>query len=1029
LRDRIGQLEGLYNTLKEQVENCLTKAEFEAWKEDIKGQISNIIGNQQGNTNIAEILNGLHLTITTDCTKILNEKLAEIKKEIMEELLSSDSFTDDLKDILIDEYGFITADDVAGLSDALSKLTELETKLAGIEDYADRIKALEDEITKLAQLELEVATLKSTAITMDDLADYVKASDLATILSDYAKTSDLTGFASKDELNDLISSLNDYAKKTDLAGYATKDDLNNYATKDDIADFVTVGDLAAYAKTEDLALYAKLTDLNDYVKKSDFNSAKEELLDKIGANTTAINEVKDQIKDINDEITSIKDDVKDLQDRVKATEDKITELETKVDNIKKDVTAIQNKLAKQVTSIIVQGTRNPMFGTFSIPANIQSNILLAYYGVPVSDVEFPTSKTGLYGIRADEALTATEIALLKEMGLEIFETPASEPLLAENGNAGKVYMTINPNTADLSGLKLSIVNTLDKEAPIKLSAIRKSTDQLQFGYSRADNGFYEADAYVEPMTVKTGSNGIPLTKDEIKATFGDIKNKIKDILKSDEKGEMTIGDIATDVYTIVRDLKADQNGLKCTYTTTEADATETEHSVYSQYNLAATFLQPLNLDTGKDFNYKTIPGYERAEALFKNIAKTLKEKIHTAFVDLNSSDLIKSVLSLEIKEVKLVDLSDELIAKFQITIGDDVTIDGMTYHMQIPADSDIPVMLAKGLTVNGKPVNIPSDLLIDPDKPKVKYPTLVILDDVTSTTVPMKLVLPVTNDALEQYLWYDLENNEVEAVYNADDVLVLNTKNVFKFTETTSSYNVTPLSTPVVKVDNMIDLSSGTTPTLHLEFTYDLRKEMVDLWSTAQGAIADVNDMLADIRKIVDELNDTLDKINKYEGKINNEIDNVVENYLMKYLDKINTTIVDFVNSFNRRLQPFMIASTSKGLKRVSGVKDYPTKLTSDVTIYPTSKTMELIVPFARKHVAVTNVFKGAASAQGGDSDCKSKMTAANTGNDRLNKVIDGNIRKIDVTGLEKGYVYEFAYSVLDFDGNMSTHRYYIEIQ
>ena len=100
---------------------------------------------------------------------------------------------------------------------------------------------------------------------------------------------------------------------------------------------------------------------------------------------------------------------------------------------------------------------------------------------------------------------------------------------------------------------------------------------------------------------------------------------------------------------------------------------------------------------------------------------------------------------------------------------------------------------------------------------------------------------------------------------------------------------------------------------------------------------------------------------------------------------------------------------------------------TNGLKFYPTSKSLELIVPLARKHVAVTNVFKGTASAQGGDSECKSALNAANTG--KLNTVIDGTLRWLEVTGLKKGFVYEVAYSILDFDGNISTQKYYVTVE
>ena len=172
-----------------------------------------------------------------------------------------------------------------------------------------------------------------------------------------------------------------------------------------------------------------------------------------------------------------------------------------------------------------------------------------------------------------------------------------------------------------------------------------------------------------------------------------------------------------------------------------------------------------------------------------------------------------------------------------------------------------------------------------------------------------------------------------------------------------------------------------------------------------------------------------LNNINSYHGAVNGWIDQGFDEFLRKYLNQLNEDVVDFFNSINRRFGPFMVASNEgKGFKRLSSSKDYPTSLKANgLKFYPTSKTLELIVPIARKHVAVTHVFKGTASAQDGNSECKSALNAANTG--KLNTVIDGTLRWLEVTGLQKGFVYEVAYSILDFDGNISTQKYYVTVE
>ena len=214
--------------------------------------------------------------------------------------------------------------------------------------------------------------------------------------------------------------------------------------------------------------------------------------------------------------------------------------------------------------------------------------------------------------------------------------------------------------------------------------------------------------------------------------------------------------------------------------------------------------------------------------------------------------------------------------------------------------------------------------------------------------------------------------------------------------------------------------------TFHFTKSVDLRGAVEELWGNAQSAIGNVNTMLGQLRDIVAEVNNLLQKVNSYEDKITGTVDNYIDK-VRSFIDKINSKGVALINSLNSRFQPFMVVSTPKGLKRLSGSKSYPTVLSGDIYLHPVSQTMELFVPFARKHVAVTNVFKGEASAQGGDSDCKAKLQAVNEkGN--FNKVLDGTVRQVRMSGLEKGYVYEVAYSALDFEGKMATRKYYITI-
>ena len=644
-------------------------------------------------------------------------------------------------------------------------------------------------------------------------------------------------------------------------------------------------------------------------------------------------------------------------------------------------------------------------------------------------------------------------------GVEVFEHMANIPLMFEKNYAGKVYMTINPNTADLSGLELSIVNTQDTESPIKLEGVKKSTEKLKFGYTRADNGFYEADAVVAPIDVEKVER-LSVDKAAIKDAFNEIaKNRL----------HASVERVATDVYQVVKGLKLNKSGLKCAYT--ENGKT---HSVYSQYNLAATAVDPLDFASYKDLNYVTVPGYERVNNLLDRVSKTAKDKIHVFFKDINNSKLVEKIVNLNIKDIDVPDLTDDLLAKFVLHMDTTFVMGGLSYHLQMPIDETVSVKFDTLLTIpvelNGVTVSVPVDyddsVSIDLSTVTVETPTVVVTgsasgkaytnidpetglpkyDDDGNIIPQTKLVVPVEdeNGTVVGNAEIDLGNINVNADINAtgsagtitlDDQVVAHFGIHKTFTGTTDidqniEYRLkiekdVPVSFNIDKWFYFGD--NGTdTKTFNLKFNYDMRDAAKDLWGVAQNSLGNVNDMLADLRDIVSEVNNLLDKVNNYETTINNTIDNAIDR-VRSYIDKINNRVVGLVNSTNSRFQPFMVAGDSKGLKRLSGSKNYPTELTSGISVYPTSQTMELLCPIARKHIAVTNVFKGDKSAQGGNADCLARLKAANTG--KLNTVLDGNVRRIDLSGLKAGYVYEIAYSGLDFHGNIATRKYYVTVK
>ena len=988
LNQLTGRVDGIASDMGNLDSRFITREEFNSWKDAVLEAILNA-GDDNGHNTIQ-----IPIIVTTVVEKVYETLNGKVREQL-EELLKDEDFMKQFGFLTIDDLdGYLKEGDLDGYLKAddpliLALIADVEA-LKGQEDYGDRIKALED-------------LLKGSDGVIGS-----RLTDIEGVTGDHE--------ARIKKLEEDILKLFDE--------YVTKDALDALkaimATKDDIKDFITEDNVKNLLKE-----YAPLSDFNDL--KNNFNTFKTDVLDYMGENNAKVDGIKNTVDNlVNTEIPGMKTDIANLQTAVGENTTKINDLQDAVNTITSDVNAlkdkvanIQNQLAKQVTGIIIQGTKNPMFGTFSIPTNIQSNVLVAYYGVPESDGEFPTNKTGNYGERADQALTAAEIAKLKEQGLKQFKFYAAEPLLngEDEGTAGKIYMTINPNTADLDGLKLSIVNTLDEESPIQLKPIQKSNEKLQFGFTRANNGFYEAEAYIDVNDLDK-DNSIPVTREDILNSFNEVRHTLADIAEEYKTtGTIQLGDLATKVYQTISTLKMDKSGLKCTYTTKDTEGNETEHSVYSQYNLGATFINPLNLNTAKDFNFKTMIGYETIEGILNDIAKTLKDHIDVLFKDaINTPQLQNLINNFVLDELEFVNMTNNYIAHFNARVSK-ITLNGNDYKLTLPGSGSFAVMFDKNLKAGGAPVSIPDAVKFDADKmTNVVRATLVIGGDLNSDVTTM-IIVPASGEdgVIGAYATIQLTPESV-SVANAGGVIVVTTPdgstNVATFTGgsiDTSGYAAT------VHLRNVVGGNGELNLPVVLEVTDDIKKLL--------------DQQITTMDKVVDELNKIIKRINDYNGIVDGWVDDFIDDYLRKYLDEINNGVVGFFNAINRRFGPFMAASdSSKGLKRMSRIKDMPTIMKKEeLVFYPTTKTLELIVPLSRKHVAVTNVFKGSATAYD-DADCLAKMKAVNSGED-FNKVVDVTVRKLNVTGMVPGYVYEIAYSILDFDGNMSTKKYYIEVK
>ena len=178
-----------------------------------------------------------------------------------------------------------------------------------------------------------------------------------------------------------------------------------------------------------------------------------------------------------------------------------------------------------------------------------------------------------------------------------------------------------------------------------------------------------------------------------------------------------------------------------------------------------------------------------------------------------------------------------------------------------------------------------------------------------------------------------------------------------------------------------------------------------------------------DISEFIDIVNDVIDDIDGTLGDAQGVVDKD-RNKVKRYVDRLNEKMTSILNSANRRIQPILlVGNTRSGMKRASRMIGHATQMEgTSVEFILTSYTADIVTPAFKKHIAVTNVFKGDKSAQGGDADCKAALKAVNN---QINTVINGDKCSV-VANFQSGYLYEVAYSALDYSGKISMHKYYV---
>ena len=720
------QIDELKQAQKECKENCEAwKAEIKLWQEYVS---NNYVTVETYNQHLADYtafvasnqaqhdaLESKINAVQTALQKNLDDSVASLNAKIMElQILATGVQTqlEDLKKTVKDnkdELEKAIADNKEELKKVIDdNKKELENLITSeIAKLEGRVKANEDAIVKLdgalTDLQKKVGNIDSL------LNETVKAAAKAQALAEQDSIR-------IDALEKAFAEL-DYNEKID----SICKELNNIKA--------SVNEAAALAATN-LVLAKEYTDLRIA-----------EVTKEVGSVKTTLEELKIAYKEADEKLQKELDDLKvrveNLEGKVKANEEAIASLFDKVNTA----------LLQFVTGVILQGTENPVFGTFAYPANIQSNVLMAYYGYAGSyGIEFPARYPRYYVNDAD-VLSAKDIEMLG-----VTPTMLAKDGEAIVGSAGKVYVTVNPSNVNFEKQVLPIVNSLDEESGIKLSPLKYSDKKLTFGYSRsAANGLYEADATLAAKDINKVAMKFDFNANEIKTTVKDVINPLNGV---------NMSQVASTMVNVLQQFnqKLDANALKATWT----DEMGVTRSVYSQYNLAATAVKPLSYAFMNDQKVSSFPGFDQMQNLVGKVLDKISNKLKVSIphfdinLDVEKIDEIKfDAIDINTGDINLdmtVVYNTVVETSVKININDyvdiDFTVPSQNIEVNIPVEGEVKD--ENGVVVGTFNTTVNHTITVDPQE--IKDQVEFTWEGEVPVQVPVDIKVPVDMSEFQKML-------------------------------------------------------------------------------------------------------------------------------------------------------------------------------------------------------------------------------------------------------------------------------------
>jgi len=422
-----------------------------------------------------------------------------------------------------------------------------------------------DTDAKFAQLEQKLAALqtKVDGIKECNCADKITALQAAI---DAIKVPSLEGYLKTEDLPDAVKEL--------LKDYYTKKEVDDLIKGIDIPEGMTK------KQVEDL-IEAALKEYKPEIPEGITEAKVKELIEAA---------LKDYKPTIPEGLTEAK--VKDLIDAAlknykPVTPEGLTKeeiIEIILDTIKTIETDVTTVYLTEVTSLSADQVINPMF-TFDTPFDVKANVLLTYFG--------EKAKRNLYFPRGAE-----EPIVYK-----------GDYIIEGNGNAGKLYVTVNPSSVDFSGKTLKLMTTGGDESPVELTPLEASSKNLKF-LSRGENAFYET--YATIPAEKIAKAYVSWEPEDMEA----FKDQIKELLKGHDNNKAEIVEMIRTIYNLIINNDVPAYRLQAAW--------GNGNYTYSEANIAAVAMKPLSyafdLSDEAQYDDEAITALEKLESKSVRVA-------------------------------------------------------------------------------------------------------------------------------------------------------------------------------------------------------------------------------------------------------------------------------------------------------------------------------------------------------------------------------------------------------------------------